>query len=143
MKMTKTLIEEYIESFTDDDKRLWQQEDLIYDASELVCKLLEKKGMSKIDLSKKMKLSKSSISRKLDGQRNLTLRTLSDMLFYLGYALELKSIPLEQQGKKETLKVINYTQSVRTQPSRIEYTAIKSENPNTPKASEDGYKLVS
>jgi hypothetical protein len=72
-----------------EEKRLYQQEQLLFDATELISKLMEKEGVSRSDLAKRIGKSKAYVTQVLRGQSNMTLRTLSDLSYALGYAVAL------------------------------------------------------
>lgn len=79
----KTLYEEYVED--KEFERLMAQEDLIMDVTESFWALLEKDQVSKSALAKTMGKTKGYISQLLRGGRNLTLRSMADLAFSLGY----------------------------------------------------------
>ncbi len=68
-------------------KRLFQQERTILDVTELICEEMNKQGITKAQLAKKMGVSRSAITQMLAGERNMTLRLVSDALFVLGKKL--------------------------------------------------------
>lgn len=69
----------------DQTKLLWNQEAAILDATELLCQLMKEAGISRSDLAARMGTTKSNITQILDGSRNMTIRTLSDVMTYLGH----------------------------------------------------------
>ena len=85
--MSRTLTQEVIR--TEDDRRLFEQERVILDVTEMICELMEQENMSKSDLAQKVGTSKSHITQLLNGTRNMTLRTISDVLYHLGYAFDV------------------------------------------------------
>ncbi|MEJ5328604.1 MAG: helix-turn-helix transcriptional regulator [Desulfobaccales bacterium] len=70
--------------------RLLAQEELILEVTETLCALLEKEGVSRTELARRLGKTKGFVSQLLGGGRNLTLRTLADVLSVLGYRLQLK-----------------------------------------------------
>lgn len=72
--------------------RLVQQEELILDVTELILAKMEEKGLSKSQLASMLNTNKSHITQLLRGSRNMTLRTISDIFFGLGYKLSLDAI---------------------------------------------------
>ena len=80
-----TLIERL--TSTPDDKRLFEQERVIFEVTELISTLMEEHGVSKADLARKIKTSKANITQMLDGRRNMTLRTLVDIAFQFDASL--------------------------------------------------------
>lgn len=74
--------------------QLLEQETLIADAAELICQVMEDKGINRQDLAARLGKSKGFVSQILTGERNMTLRTLADVLFALGHRFELAVKPL-------------------------------------------------
>jgi transcriptional regulator with XRE-family HTH domain len=79
---------------TENYDRLVEQETLIADATELICEVMEKDGVTRHELAKRLGKSKGFISQILTGERNMTLRTLADVMFALGHRFELTARPL-------------------------------------------------
>jgi transcriptional regulator with XRE-family HTH domain len=84
-------------SRTDDPEytRLLAQEELIVDATELICDLLAKQGLTRQDLAERLGKSKGFVSQILSGERNMTLRTLADFASALEHRLHLEATPVE------------------------------------------------
>lgn len=72
-----------------EEKRLYQQERLLFDATELISRLIEKQDVSRAELAKRLGKSKAYVTQVLRGQNNMTLRTLSDLSYALGYSVAL------------------------------------------------------
>jgi len=72
--------------------RLVSQEELIGNVTELILEKLENKGMTRSDLAKILETSKSHVTQLLQGSRNMTLRTVSDIFFNLGYRIMLNAV---------------------------------------------------
>lgn len=64
--------------------RLLAQEELILDITEQICEFLEKEKISRADLARRLGKSKAFVTQLLGGGRNLTLRTLADVISVLG-----------------------------------------------------------
>lgn len=81
-----------MDKYTQDPQfaRLLAQEELILEVTETLCALLEKEGVSRTELARRLGKTKGFVSQLLGGGRNLTLRTLADVLSVLGYRLQLK-----------------------------------------------------
>lgn len=75
--------------------RLFQQERLILDVTELICKLMDDQGVSRQQLAKRIGRDRSYISRILSGTRGLTLCNVSDMAGALGCKIAVRVEPLE------------------------------------------------
>lgn len=78
--------------------RLVEQERLMAEAAELVETLLAKHSVHRIELAQRMGTARSHITHLLSGQRNLTLQTLAEMCFVLGYRVKLTVEPLAPYG---------------------------------------------
>ena len=74
--------------------------DLIMDVTEAFCEILETEGLTRQNLAEKMGRTRGFISQVLNGDRNMTLGTLAEMAYRLGYCPEFK---LEKATEKSTL----------------------------------------
>jgi transcriptional regulator with XRE-family HTH domain len=70
---------------TTEGAKALRQEEFILEVTELICKLMKQQGVSRTELANRMGKSKGRISQLLDGEANLTLRTLSDIFDALGH----------------------------------------------------------
>jgi transcriptional regulator with XRE-family HTH domain len=84
----KTLMDQYLED--PEFAKLMAQGDLIMEVTETLCELLEKEKVSRKELAGRLGKSKGFVSQLLNGGRNLTLRTVADILRVLGYKISLK-----------------------------------------------------
>jgi len=84
---------------TPEYERLVAQETLIADATELICDVMERQGVSRLDLARRLGKSKGFVSQILTGERNMTLRTFADVLFALGHRAELCVAPKNAERK--------------------------------------------
>lgn len=78
--------------------RLLEQERLILHATETICELIEKRGVSRADLAREIGKSRGFVTQILSGDRNMTLRTLSDFAFALSARV---SIDVEMREEEE------------------------------------------
>ena len=67
----------------------FEAERLILEASELILETMEQNGVTRSDLAKKIRKTKGHVSQLLDGEQNMTLRTLAKIAYVLGYRVEL------------------------------------------------------
>jgi len=67
------------------------QEKLILEVTELVASLMEKKGINKTELARRLGKGKSYITQLLDGTSNMTLRTIADVFVALDSMLIVNS----------------------------------------------------
>jgi transcriptional regulator with XRE-family HTH domain len=70
-------------------RKLLAQEELILEVTESICKLLGEEKVSRKELAERLGKSKGFVSQLLNGGRNLTLRTVADILHVLGYKVSL------------------------------------------------------
>ena len=73
-------------------RRLSRQEQLLFDATELISRALANERISRAELAKRIGKSKAYVTQVLRGQNNMTLRTLSDLANALGYDVELGAL---------------------------------------------------
>ena len=76
-------------------QKLYFREDLIFEVTEAICRVMEEKGISKADLAKATGVSKSNITQLLSGDQNMRLTTVADLLFALDSRLEVTAAPAE------------------------------------------------
>ena len=72
---------EKIESWA--SEKLYAREELIYNVTEDMLVIMEELGISKNELARKLGKSKSYVTQLLNGSRNMTLGTLSDVCMEL------------------------------------------------------------
>jgi transcriptional regulator with XRE-family HTH domain len=96
-------------------RKLLAQEELILEVTETICDILENEKISRKELADRLGKSKGFISQLLNGGRNLTLRTVADILHVLGYKVSLQP----QKLRKES-NVIE-SQYIFKRPPRPEY----------------------
>ena len=107
----KTLLDKYLED--PEFARLMAQGDLIMEVTETLCELLENEKISRKELADRLGKSKGFVSQLLNGGRNLTLRTVADILHVLGYKVTLtpykegeqKQEPITRSHAKQTRRV--------------------------------------
>lgn len=73
-----------------DERRVFEQEGLILQVTEEIWEALESKGWNKAQLANALGKSKSYVTQLLNGSRNMTLRTLSDICFALGVPVRVR-----------------------------------------------------
>ena len=67
--------------------RLFQQERLISEITELMCQTMKDQGVSRTQLAEQLHKTKGRISQILNSGTNLTLRTVADIFTLLGKSL--------------------------------------------------------
>lgn len=76
-------------------RKAFSLEKATLDAAELIAKLMDDKDMSKADLARHLGKSRAWVTQLLSGKENLTVRTLAEILYALGYELDLGMHSLE------------------------------------------------
>jgi len=74
---------------TPEAQRALAEERAVLQATELISHLLDARDVKRIALADRLGISRSEISQRLNGQRNLTVKSLAAMLHELGYRLRL------------------------------------------------------
>jgi len=75
------------------DNSLFQQEELILEATELLSTIMAENDISKADLARRLGKTNAFVTQCLSGGQNLTLRTLANLFGALGYRLDLGATP--------------------------------------------------
>lgn len=103
--MAKSQIELLVED--PEGMRLYQQERVILDTTERICEVMEEKAVTRKRLADTLGTSKSFITQLLDGSRNMTLRTLSDVFLALELAVHVQTGSLADSVKDPVAKSNN------------------------------------
>jgi AraC-like DNA-binding protein len=74
--------------------RFYQQERAITQVTELICDLMEQKHVSRAKLAQLLKKSRSYVTQLLDGETNMTVRTISDVFTVLGHEQQTYASPI-------------------------------------------------
>jgi predicted transcriptional regulator len=91
--VAKTFIQKLISD--DEGRRLYFREDLIFEITEAICKVMDEKHISKAELSRLAGVSKSNITQLLSGDQNMRLSTVADLLYALDSKLSVTAVPLD------------------------------------------------
>lgn len=100
--MAQTFVEKV--TATREGKRLYEQERAILEVTELICKLMERRNVSKSELARRIGKSKAYVTQLLDGRTNMTLRTISDVLFALDSSLRFREQSLSPFASGRTAR---------------------------------------
>jgi plasmid maintenance system antidote protein VapI len=73
-----------------DGRAVLAQEELIIAASEAVWKRMKAQEIGAGELARRLDVSSANASHLLNGERNMTLRTLSDIAFVLGAKVDIR-----------------------------------------------------
>lgn len=101
--MARTFIEKLISD--QEGKKLYFREDLIFEITETISRVMEEKGINKAELSRLAGVSKSNITQLLSGEQNMRLTTVADLLYALDSKLEVSSVPLDTESILEMATV--------------------------------------
>ena len=88
------------------DQMLVAREDLIYNVTEDILVEMEKAGVSKSELASDLSKSKSFITQVLNGSRNMTLGTLSNICFALNLNVEISVREKQVENNAESSEPI-------------------------------------
>lgn len=91
---TNSFINKLVE--TDEGKKLFHRERAIFEATELLCQIMEESGVTRAVLAERLGKTRGYVSQLLDGQSNMTIRTLSDAMFALRRTLHFQDGALNQ-----------------------------------------------
>lgn len=91
--MAKTFIEKLISDH--EGKKLYFREDLMFEVTETISRVMEEKGVNKTELSRLAGVSKSNITQLLSGDQNMRLTTVADLLYALDSKLQVSAVPLD------------------------------------------------
>ncbi len=101
-----SLLQKYMED--PEAAKLVVQGELIMEVTETLCELMEKEKISRKELADRLGKSKGFVSQLLNGGRNLTLRTVADIVHVLGYKVSL--MPYKKRREKP-VNVISESQT--------------------------------
>jgi len=87
----------------------WHQERVIFETTEMICRLLEREGISRSELAERLEKSPGFISQLLDGTANMTIRTISDVFTVLGYEYHPRAVrPISGQAVAQTSRLLQW-----------------------------------
>jgi len=78
----------------EDYRRLFNQETFILEVTESICKYMNENNISRTELARRLDRTKGFVSQVLNGSRNVTLRTLADILWALGCEPRFQVVPI-------------------------------------------------
>lgn len=83
-------------NFSNAEEKAFAKEELVYNVTEDLLVILEDMDISKKELARRLGKSRSYVTQILSGSRNMTLGSLSDICFALGFKPEIK-LPVQQE----------------------------------------------
>ncbi|EPR76272.1 hypothetical protein ADILRU_1406 [Leifsonia rubra CMS 76R] len=96
-------------------------EGAMVDAAQLIATALESSSMTQSELARALRVSRSEITARLRGERNITIRKLAETLHALGHELDLRC----EQAEIVTSEASTYT---RWASSNAEEISTRSES---------------
>jgi len=77
------------------------REGMIVEATEAIAKAMERSGVSRAELARRLGRHRSFVTRLLSGSRNLTVATVGEALGALGFegVIELREVGRRQEGQ--------------------------------------------
>ena len=105
----------------EEGRKLFFREDLIFEVTETISKVMHEKGVNKSDLSKIAGVTKSNITQLLSGDHNMRLSTIADLLYALDSKLSVTAVPLSIGSVLESLEFNEWTPVIDFNFSEIEY----------------------
>lgn len=123
--MAKTFIEKLMSD--DEGRKLYFREDLIFEITETIWKVMEEKGISKAELSRLAGVSKSNITQLLSGDHNMQLTTVADLLYTLDSKMVVSAVPLDIDNILESITFNPWTPAVELTVKQSEYQEIPEE----------------
>jgi len=76
--------------FSRAEARTYAREDLIYNVTEDLLVQMEQLSVTKLELARRLGKSRSYVTQMLSGARNMTLGSLSDVCFALGFTPDIQ-----------------------------------------------------
>jgi len=123
--MAKTFIEKLMSD--DEGRKLYFREDLIFEITETICKVMDEKGINKTKLSRLAGVSKSNITQLLSGDQNMRLTTVADLLYALDSKLAVSAVPLDVNNILESTNFNQWAPAVDIVIQQCEYREINEE----------------
>ena len=97
---------------TDEGQRLMKQEQLLTRVAIQVDRMRENAGITRTELARRLGVTKGNVTQILRGDRNLSLRKLSDLFVALGYSVAVLPVSIEA----DTVSLLNATVSLPEEP---------------------------
>lgn len=123
------MAETFIQKLMSDEegRKLYFREDLIFEITESICKVMEERRISKAELSRLAGVSKSNITQLLSGDHNMRLTTVADLLYALDSKMAVSTVPLDIDGILESITFNQWAPAVDIAIQQSEYKEINEE----------------
>jgi len=124
--MTKNFMEKLLSD--DKTRKLYFREDLIFEVTEAISKVMEEKGVNKAKLSRLAGVSKSNITQLLSGDHNMRLTTVADLLYALDSKLAVTSVPLDVDSIVESIAFNHWAPVLDLTMKQLEYREVNEKS---------------
>lgn len=111
----------------EEGRKLYFREDLIFETTEAICKVMYEKHISKAELSRLAGVSKSNITQLLSGDQNMRLSTVADLLYALDSKLDVAAVPLDVDSILEGTTSDQWALAMDATMKQFEYQEISIE----------------
>ncbi len=119
----KTLLQAWVEEDAE-NRKLYMEEGLILDVTEQIWDMMDKKGWTKTQLAEAMDVQLPHVSRLLNGGRNMTLRTLANIVDALDAGISIRIYERGQEHGWQDFEAV----MVRHVPAKHGIKAIPASN---------------
>jgi cyanate lyase len=94
-----------LEVFLADAKRarIFNQEHLLAEITELICKMMQRQGVTRRELARRLDKIDGQVDAILNGETVLTVQQVADVFTVLGLELRIAAVPM-QKSLEETSK---------------------------------------
>jgi len=96
--MERAVHEQFLK--TPENRRLYQQEKLLVEATEFLAEVMERKNMTRAELARAIGKSKAFVTQVLRGNQNMTLRTLADLFGAMRHEVVLQALPYPEDAEE-------------------------------------------
>ena len=120
--MAKTFIQDLMS--VDEGRKLYFREDLIFEITEAICKVMDEKDINKAELSRLAGVSKSNITQLLSGDQNMRLSTVADLLYALDSKLAVTAVPLDVESILDGTTFDQWAPTMEATMRQLEYQEI-------------------
>jgi transcriptional regulator with XRE-family HTH domain len=111
----------------EEGRKLYFREDLIFEVTETISKVMHEKGINKAELSRLAGVSKSNITQLLSGDHNMRLKTIADLLYALDSKLLVSAVPLDIDAVFESIEFNQWIPSINLSVKEVEYLEVNED----------------
>ncbi|MFQ3550390.1 MAG: helix-turn-helix transcriptional regulator [Armatimonadota bacterium] len=82
-------------------------EEVLLDITETICEIMQDDNISRAELARRLGKSRAWITKALNGERNLTIKTVVDILWELDYKVKFEAVPKNPVPEEKPIKNIS------------------------------------